>query len=137
MKERPTRTRTILWVIGMWWLAHLVLVLGLVLLVFLYSVAVEPGLTDVDYRAFAERSGPWFSILAGGPVFYCLGRLLRGRVPPNGRAAGLATWALYSLTDAAVSTLSLTILTPLFAAQWVTSQGVKLAAVLAATRAGR
>ncbi len=118
----------------MWWLAHIALVGALVLLVFFYSVAIAPGLENSEYAAFAERSGPWLSIAVGGPVFYLIGRGLRRRVAPHGRAAGLTTWALYSVTDAVIVALSLGSLPLFFAAQWVASQTVKLVAVLMATR---
>ena len=134
MDTRPTRTRTALWVLTTWWLAHIALIGALVLLVFLYSVAIAPGLENSEYESFAMRSGPWLSIVAGGPVFYLIGRLLRRRVPPHGRAAALTTWALYTVTDAVVVALSLDSLTLLFSAQWVASQTVKLVAVLLATR---
>ena len=126
--------RVVAWTLGLWWLAHLVLIAGHVLLVFVYSIAVAPGLEHADYQAFAETSAPWFSIVAGGPVFYALGRLLRKRVAPSGRRAGLVVWGLYSATDLAIVLASGFALTPLFAGQWVTSQAIKLFAVLLATR---
>ncbi len=133
MTQSPTLIRTALWIVATWWLAHLLLIAGHVLVVFLYSALVAPGLENADYQAFAMRSGPWYSIVAGGPVFYLFGRVLVRRVSPRQRASGLIVWALYSATDAAIVILSLGTVPALLAGQWVVSQGVKLAAILLAT----
>ena len=128
------RGRTVTWVVGTWLAAHAVLIAGHVLLVLLYSVAVAPGLSNADYEEFARASGPWFSILFGFPVFYALGRILRGRLDSGARAAGLAVWCLYSATDFAVVLAYEASITAMLAVQWCVSQGVKLAAVLVSTR---
>ena len=122
------------WVVALWLAAHVVLIVCHVLLVFLYSAAIAPGLEHADYQAFALRSGPWLSIVLGGPVFYAVGRLLRRRARPLGRRAGLAAWGLYSATDAAIVLASAATITPLLAGQWLVSQGVKLWAVVLGTR---
>lgn len=132
MKPRTSRT---LWTVATWWLAHVSLIAGHVLIVFLYSFFVAPGLESADVQAFAMRSGPWFSILAGGPVFYVLARLLARRLGSDGRRCALAAWALYSATDAAIVLLSVETIPALLAGQWLLSQGIKLIAVLLATRA--
>ena len=104
-----------------------------VLLVFLYSVTIAPDLPAAEYSAFAERSGPWFSILFGAPVFYWVGRILRRRGAPHGRVVGLASWVLYSICDLTI-VLVVGSMTLLLGAQWVVSQAVKLIAVWLATR---
>ena len=85
--------------------------------------------------AFAMASGPWFSILAGGPVFYLLGRVLLRLVGGKARAAGIAAWALYSAVDAAVVLTATDAISAPLAGQWVLSQAIKLLAVLWATQA--
>ncbi len=122
------------WTVGVWWLAHALLIAGHVGLVFLYSVAVAPGLEHADYMAFAERSGPWFSIVAGIPVFFALGRLLRRTTGPAARRVGLWAWGLYTLTDATLVLASGVALTALFVGQWLTSQTVKLIAIYLGAR---
>lgn len=126
--------KTIGWTVTAWLTGHIVLIAGHVLLVFVYSLAVAPGLTTEDYAAFAMASGPWFSMVFGGPVFYALGRLLVARVGSGARAAGLVAWALYSSVDAAVLVTTADEVSALLAGQWIASQAIKLAAVLWATR---
>ena len=130
----PSRWRIAIRVVALWLASHVVMIAGHVLLVFLYSVAIEPGLENADYRQFAERSAPWFSIVFGAPVFYAVGMLLRRRVQPHARGAGLTVWGLYTATDAAILLASVGSPPPLLAGQWLVSQAVKLLVVLWATR---
>lgn len=123
--EQPSPAKAIAWTVGIWWLGHLLLIAAHVGLVYFYSVAIDPGRDHAHYAAFAERSGPWLSILVGGPLFFAFGRLLRRKVEPAARRIGLWAWALYSATDAAIVVAASTALTPLFVAQWIVSQGVK------------
>jgi peptidoglycan/LPS O-acetylase OafA/YrhL len=65
-----------------------------------YSYVIERGHDQAFYEAYAGRSGPIVSLVAGGPVFYLVAlRLARRR--GNGRAATIAA-LLYLLTDVAV-----------------------------------
>lgn len=126
--------KIISWIVGIWWLAHLVLIAGHVLHVFLYSVAVAPGLEYADYQAYAQVSAPWFSIILGGPVFYTIGRIVMKRLHPNGRRMGLIIWGLYTVTDLAIVIASVSPIPLLLAFQWIVSQSVKLIAIMLATR---
>lgn len=128
------RMRIALWVVGAWLLAHLGLIAGHVATVFFYSIAIAPGLAQGAYAEFARESGPWFSIFAGGPVFYFLARWLGRRLAPYGRRAALTVWTLYSVCDLAIVAAVEGFGSPILAAQWVVSQGIKLIAVLLATR---
>ncbi len=132
--DAPSRGKIAAWVIGSWLGAHVLLVAGHILLVVLYSLAIAPGLEHADYQAFAQCSAPWFSIVAGGPVFWAVGRILHRRARPHGRTAGLTAWGLYSATDAAILLASVGTPPALLAGQWLVSQAVKLAAVWLATR---
>lgn len=136
MSERRAQIpwRLVGWGVGTWWSAHAALILGHVALVFLYSITVAPDRPPAEYSAFAERSGPWFSIVLGGPVFYVLGKILAKRVAPHGRAVALTTWALYTLCDLAIVLALGGAVTPLLYGQWVTSQTIKFVAVWVATR---
>ncbi|NNE35104.1 MAG: hypothetical protein HKN13_07715 [Rhodothermales bacterium] len=127
-------TRAIAWIVGAWLLSHVVLIAGHVLLIFLYSTLIAPGLEPSAYQDFALASGPWYSILLGGPVFYVVGRLFASRFGSAARRFALIVWALYSITDLTIVLMVGTVITPLFATQWLVSQGVKLIAVLLATR---
>lgn len=125
--------RLVGWSVGGWWIAMATLIAGHVLLVFLYSLTIARDLPAAEYSAFAERSGPWFSIFFGAPVFYWVGRILRRRTAPHARGVGLASWALYSICDLSI-VLAVGSMTPLLGVQWVVSQAVKLIAVWLATR---
>ena len=135
MPENPpvSRSRLLSSVLLAWLGSHLVIVAGHVALVFLYSVAIAPGLPPADYTAFAERSGPWFSIFFGGPVFYLVGRWLRSRLGALGRRAALAAWTLYCLTDLTIVLAVHGLPSPILAGQWIVSQAIKLLAVLVST----
>jgi hypothetical protein len=112
----------------------LVLIAGHIALVFFYSVAIAPDLPAAEYTAFAESSGPWFSILFGGPVFYGVGRFLLGQLGSGGRRAAIAAWTLYSLTDLTIVLAFHGMPSSSLAAQWTLSQAIKLVAVVVATR---
>lgn len=133
-RKNPIPWRLVAWTVGAWWAAHVVVVLGHVVHVFLYSVAVAPDLPAADYSAYAERSGPWFAILFGGPVFYLLGWVLRRRVAHRARLLGLTVWALYAITDLAIIVAVVGAPPPLVMAQWSATVGVELVAVWWATR---
>lgn len=129
--------KIVMWVIIAWWTAHLVLIIGHVLHVFIYSTAITPGLQHEDYVTYAQQSGPWFSIACGGPVFYVLGILLRRRVGPHARNAGLVVWGLYSILDLAVLLMAGATISLLLAGQWLASQAIKLIAIILATHSTR
>ena len=129
--------RRVAWIVAAWLGSHAILIAGHVLLIFLYSLLVAPGLENEAYQEFALRSGPWFSIIAGGPVFYLVARHLLRRFGPSGRMMALVVWALYSATDLAIVLIAGTTFSPWFSAQWIASQSIKLIAVLLAVRAFR
>jgi len=131
-----SRPRFVASIVSTWLGSHLVLIAGHVALVFFYSVAIAPDRSAAEYTAFAQRSGPWFSIVLGGPVFYAVGRFLVNRFGSHGRRAAIAAWTLYSLTDLAVALAIAGIPSPSLAGQWIASQAIKLAAILIATRRG-
>ena len=69
-------------------LAEVILIALSILCVAVYSYAIHTGETREFYDAFAQASGPWVSLVAGGPVFFLIARWIRRR---TGSAAALAT----------------------------------------------
>ena len=81
-------------------LLHIAMIALAVAWVALYSYALDPGHDRAFYEAYAGRSSPIVSLLAGGPVFYLAAALLTRR-----RGSAAAAWiaaALYLVTDLAV-----------------------------------
>lgn len=81
-------------------LLHVVMIALAIAWVAFYSYLLEPGHDQAFYEAYAGRSGPIVSLVAGGPVFYLFAwQLTRRR--GNGRSAWIAA-ILYLLTDVAI-----------------------------------
>ena len=68
-------------------LAELTLIALSIICVAVYSYAIHTGETPEFYSAFAKVSGPWVSLLTGGPVFFLIARWIRRRA----RSAALET----------------------------------------------
>ena len=62
-------------------LAEITLIALSIICVAVYSYAIHTGETQEFYDAFAMVSGPWVSLLAGGPVFFLIARWIRRRAP--------------------------------------------------------
>lgn len=88
------------WGLGGALLLHVVMIMLAVAWVAFYSYVVEPGHDRAFYEAYAGRSGPAVSLIAGGPVFYLFASWLAHR-RGGGRAAWIAAF-LYLLTDLAI-----------------------------------
>jgi hypothetical protein len=69
-------------------LAELSLIALSIVCVAVYSYVIRTGETPEFYSEFAKVSGPWVSLLAGGPVFFLIARWVRRR---TGSAAALGT----------------------------------------------
>lgn len=65
-----------------------------------YAYVVEPGHDRAFYEAYAGRSSPAVSLIAGGPVFFLFALWLAHR-RGGGRAAWIAVF-IYLLTDLAI-----------------------------------
>ena len=126
------KVRTIGWIVVGWWTAHVVLVLLSVIEVAAYASLVAPGLPHSAYEAHASVSAPWVSIVFGGPVFYALTRLLRGRLGGAAHPGGIA-FVLYALTDFAIVTAS-GAWTGRIVVLWIVSQSLKAIGVALARR---
>jgi hypothetical protein len=76
-------------------LAQLTLIALSVACVAVYSYAIHTGETREFYTDFANASGPWVSLITGGPVFFLLGRWIRRRAPHSAFNTALAMCGLY------------------------------------------
>ena len=76
-------------------LAEITLIVLSILCVAVYSYAIHTGETAEFYSAFARVSGPWVSLIAGGPVFFLLARWIRRRAPSVAVATAMAMAGLY------------------------------------------
>jgi hypothetical protein len=62
-----------------------------------YSYVIDPGQPIATYRAHAEASGPWVSILAGAPIFYAASRWIA-----RSRPTALALFTIFVVIDGAL-----------------------------------
>ncbi|MBX3295562.1 MAG: hypothetical protein KF762_07605 [Acidobacteria bacterium] len=73
---------------------------------FLFMVAygnlIDPGHADIYYQEAANRFGPYLSIIAGMPIMFIAGVLLRRFYGNNGLKIGLLAWAIYLVLDVAI-----------------------------------
>lgn len=76
-------------------LAELTLIALSVVCVAVYSYAIHTGETPEFYGAFAKVSGPWVSLVAGGPVFFLIARWIRRRAGSAALATAMAMFCLY------------------------------------------
>jgi hypothetical protein len=77
-------------------------VLIAILVVLVYSFAIEPGHPPEFYDAAAQRIAPWCSHIAGTGLFFATGYLFARRRPDrNGFVFALAFTGLYAVIDAA------------------------------------
>jgi hypothetical protein len=83
-------------------LAHITLIALSIICVAVYSYTIHTGETQEFYNAFARVSGPWVSLIAGGPVFFLLARWIRRRAQPAAFATAMAMAGLYLVIDIAV-----------------------------------
>ena len=68
-------------------LAEITMIALSVICVAVYSYAIHTGESPEFYSAFARVSGPWVSLIAGGPVFFLIARWIRRRA----RSAAVGT----------------------------------------------
>ena len=76
-------------------LAEFTLIALSIICVAVYSYAIHTGETPEFYGAFAKVSGPWVSLIAGGPVFFLIARWIRGRAQSTAFATAMAMAGLY------------------------------------------
>ena len=83
-------------------LAEISLIVLSILCVAVYSYAIHTGETPEFYSAFAKVSGPWVSLIAGGPVFFLIARWIRRRAPAGALGTAMAMSGLYLATEVAI-----------------------------------
>ena len=91
-----------------YWLVPLLAILAMALniavsfaVVWAYSAFVAPGQDMAFYEAFALRSAPLSSVVAGMPILFGAG-WIAGRNSASGMRAGLAVGVVYVLIDGAL-----------------------------------
>ena len=83
-------------------LAQVTLIALSILTVAVYSYAIRTGETQEFYNAFAQASGPWVSLMAGGPVFFLIARWIRRRSPGAAFGTAMAMSGLYLAIEFAI-----------------------------------
>ena len=73
-----------------------------VICVAIYSYTIHTGETPEFYSEFAKVSGPWVSLIAGGPVFFLIARWIRRRAPASAFGTAMAMAGLYLAIEIAV-----------------------------------
>ena len=82
-------------------LAEFTLIALSILCVAVYSYTIRTGETQEFYSAFAKASGPWVSLIAGGPVFFLLARWIRRRASSAALGTAMAMVGLYIAIEVA------------------------------------
>jgi hypothetical protein len=83
-------------------LAEITLIALSIICVAVYSYTIHPGETQEFYSAFARVSGPWVSLIAGGPVFFLIARWIRRRGRSTTFDTAMAMAGLYLAIEIAV-----------------------------------
>jgi hypothetical protein len=83
-------------------LAQITLIALSIICVAVYSYAIRTGETPEFYSAFARVSGPWVSLVTGGPVFFLIARWIRRRAPSAAFETAMAMAGLYLAIELAV-----------------------------------
>ena len=76
-------------------LAEIALISLSIICVAVYSYTIHTGETQEFYNAFAQASGPWVSLIAGGPVFFLIARWIRRRAQSAALGTAMAMSGLY------------------------------------------
>jgi len=83
-------------------LAEITLITLSIMCVAVYSYAIHTGETPEFYGAFAKVSGPWVSLIAGGPAFFLIARWIRRRAPAAAVRTAMALSGFYLAIDVAI-----------------------------------
>lgn len=83
-------------------LAEITLIALSILCVAVYSYAIHTGETQEFYEAFAMVSGPWVSLIAGGPVFFLIARWIRRRASATALGTAMALCGLYIVVEVVI-----------------------------------
>src|SRR6188474_1440310 len=83
-------------------LAQVTLIALSIICVAVYSYSIHTGETQEFYSAFANASGPWVSLIAGGPVFFVIARWIRRRAPAAALGTAMAMCGVYLAIEVAI-----------------------------------
>jgi hypothetical protein len=67
-----------------------------------YAYVVHPGETPAFYQAYAQKAGPWVSVIAGTPIFYLVCRWIGSRDPSRAWATAMALFGIFVVVDFAL-----------------------------------
>ena len=76
-------------------MAQIALIVLSIICVAVYAYAIHTGETPEFYGEFARTSGPWVSLIAGGPVFFLIARWIRRRAQSAAFGTAMAMSGLY------------------------------------------
>ena len=68
----------------------------------LYGYVINPGHEESFYQDAANRFGPYVSIIAGIPVMYIAGVILRRFLRSDGLKVGILAWFIYLVIDVSI-----------------------------------
>jgi hypothetical protein len=93
----PAMTKSIRWGLAVvaTILAEIVLIALSIICVAIYSYTIHTGESQEFYNAFARASGPWVSLVAGGPAFFLIARWIRRRAGSAAFGTAMAVAGLY------------------------------------------
>jgi hypothetical protein len=83
-------------------MAQITMIVISIICVAVYSYAIHTGETQEFYSEFARASGPWVSLITGGPVFFLIARWIRRRAPSAAFGTAMAMAGSYFLIEIAV-----------------------------------
>jgi hypothetical protein len=86
-------------------LAEITMIALSVICVAIYSYAIHTGETQEFYSAFARVSGPWVSLITGGPAFFLIARWIRRRAGSAALGTAMVMAGLYLAIEVAVLVL--------------------------------
>ena len=97
-------TTSIRWglAVGASLLAQITMIVISIICVAVYSYAIHTGETQEFYSEFARTSGPWVSLITGGPVFFLIARWIRRRAPSAAAGTAMAMAGIYLAIEIAV-----------------------------------
>jgi hypothetical protein len=83
-------------------LAQITMISISIICVAVYSYTIHTGQTQEFYNEFARASGPWVSLITGGPVFFLIARWIRRRAPSAALGTAMAMAGIYLAIEIAV-----------------------------------
>lgn len=120
-------------IIGAMFAAMILNVGATILYMVVYGYVINPGQPAEHYPEHAQVAGPYMSIIAGIPIFFCIGYLVRRIL--NWAPGPICFWALYAAVDLSVLT-AVGGWSALLAVQATVSMAAKLGAAILGSKIG-